>query len=70
MSNQVVIWNNAGERKALPCATIDDARKLAKESMTLDNQVVKICDAIGTMYHWTRVVGVKFNRWSEQSVVN
>jgi hypothetical protein len=65
-----VIWSNAGERTSLPCASLDDAKKLAKESRTLDNQAVKVCDALGTMYHWTRVVGVKINRWSVQTVVN
>jgi hypothetical protein len=70
VSNQVVIWNTAGERNVLPCATIDDAKKLAKQSRTLDNQTVKICGALGTLYHWSRVLGAKNNRWLAQEVVN
>jgi hypothetical protein len=69
VSYQVVIWTNAGERTTLPCETMDEAKRLAKENRTLDKQDVKIFDAIGTVHHWSRIVGEKTNRWSVRDVV-
>lgn len=67
---EVVAWNNAGARTAVPCVDLNEAKKLAKECRTLDNQTVKICDAFGTIFHWSRVVGVKVNRWFSRFVEN
>jgi len=36
----------------------------------LDNKTVKICDVFGALYHWSRVLGAKNNRWLAQEVVN
>ncbi len=70
ISIDVVTWSNAGERKVSPCASLSDAKKLAKQSRTTDNQSVKICDAFGTIFYWSRVVGSKGNRWNARGVVN
>ncbi len=70
MPYDVVTWNNAGERSVVSCATLDEAKKSAKQSRTLDNQTVKIADAFGTLQHWYRLVGAKSNRWVVRPVVN
>ncbi len=67
---EVITWDNAGTKTAVPCIDLDEAKKLAKECRTLGNQTVKICDAFGTILHWSRVVGVKINRWFARSVEN
>lgn len=70
MAYDVLTWNNAGERSAVSCATLDDAKKSAKQSRTLEYQSVKIADAFGTLHHWNRIVGSKSNRWMARPVVN
>ena len=70
MSMHVETWNNAGERTVVPCASLDDAKKLAKQYRTLEYQTVKISDAFGTLTHWSRVVGAKANRWNMREVIH
>ena len=70
MNKQVITWNNSGERHAASFESLEDARKLARERRTLENKTVRICDSLGTLYHWARVVGVKNNRWIALAVVN
>jgi hypothetical protein len=70
MIYDVLTWTNAGDRSALACETLADAKKSAQQSRTLDNQTVKIADAFGTVQHWNRVVGSKSNRWVVRPVVN
>ena len=70
MLNQVFIWNNAGERTAVLCATLAEARAVAKQSRTRENQTVKIGDAFGALYHWSRVMASAGNKWITRIVVN
>jgi len=68
MSMHVETWNNAGERSVVPCASLAEAKKLAKQYRTVAYQTVKIGDAFGTLTHWSRVVGEKGNRWNSREV--
>jgi hypothetical protein len=70
VSIEVVTWSNGGERKAVSCASLAEAKKLAKQYRTTDNKSVKICDPFGTMFYWSRVVGSKGNRWAARGVIN
>jgi hypothetical protein len=70
VSYQVSIWNNAGEVNTVQGVTMNEAKKLAKQGMTIDNRAIKISDAFGTLHHWLRGVGAKKNRWVAQKVVN
>jgi hypothetical protein len=67
---EVVKCSNAGEQNSMPCSTLADAKRSAKQCRTLDNQTVKIRDAFGSLYHWSRVMGAKGNRWTARGVVN
>jgi hypothetical protein len=67
---QVITWDNVGERHDVHYESLEDAKRLAKERRILENKTVKICDSLGTLYHWSRVVGVKSNRWIARAVVN
>jgi hypothetical protein len=70
LSIEVIAVSNAGERKVTPCETLADAKKLAREMRTPENQSVKICDPLGTMFRWSRIVGVKSNRWAARTIIN
>ncbi len=67
---QVIVWDNEGKRSVLECASMTEALIKAKECRTLDNRTVKVADAFGSTYHWSRALHLRRNHWSARAVDN
>lgn len=67
--HQLIIWDNEGLRRTKACADLKEALAAAKQARTLANRTVKIADAYGAIYHWTRS-GASKNHWCARAVAN
>ena len=47
-----------------------DALMKAKQARTLANRTVKVADAFGSTYHWSRSVHMARNHWTTRAVAN
>lgn len=66
----VIVWDNSGTRTEHPVANQAAGLAMAKTLRTLDNRTVKIADAIGSTYHWSRSVGLTRNHWTARAVAD
>lgn len=67
---KVIVWDNDGTRTEQECADMADALAKAKQARTLANRTVKVADAFGSTYHWSRSEHLKRNHWSTRAVAN
>ena len=68
MGYQVIVWDNTGTRSVVPCQTMEQASEVAKSKRTMDNRTVKIADAFGSTFHWSRSTHLHRNHWSSRAV--
>lgn len=66
----VIVWDNAGARVEHPVASQAAGVALAKTYRTPANRTVKVADALGSTYHWSRSVGVNRNHWTVRAVAD
>lgn len=66
----VVVWDNQGIRTVHECVDERDALSKAKTARTPNNRTVKVADAFGSTYHWSRSTHLVRNRWSARAVAN
>jgi len=66
----VIVWDNSGTRTERPVASQAAGLALAKSLRTTANRTVKIADAFGSTYHWSRSVGLNRNHWSARAVAD
>ena len=64
----VITWDNSGARTEHPVANQAAGLLLAKSLRTLANRTVKIADAFGSTYHWSRSVALDRNHWTARAV--
>jgi hypothetical protein len=67
---QVIIWDNQGVRSVQNCTDLNDALCQAKAARTQANRTVKVADAFGSTYHWSRATHLTRNHWSARAVAN
>lgn len=66
----VIVWDNQGVRTVHTCSDMSDAMKKAKAARTLRNRTVKVADAFGSTYHWSRSEHLARNHWCARAVAN
>lgn len=66
----VIAWDNSGARTKHPVASQAAGVALAKTLRTTTNRTVKVADALGSTYHWTRSSGVARNHWTARAVAD
>jgi len=66
----VIVWDNSGTRTEYPVANRSAGLVLAKTKRTMFNRTVKIADAFGSTYHWSRTVGLARNHWTARAVAD
>lgn len=66
----VIAWDNNGTRTEHPVASEAAGLVLAKTLRTAANRTIKIADALGSTYHWTRSVGLDRNHWTARAVAD
>ena len=67
---KVIVWDNAGTRTVQECPDMRGALAKAKLARTLANRTVKVADAFGSTYHWSRSSHLVRNHWSARAVAN
>lgn len=70
MSVEVIIWDNEGVKTTKPVENSAAAKVHAKMARSLSNRTVKIADAGGTTYHWSRNLSATKNHWVARPVAN
>lgn len=71
MARHVVIaWDNNGARTEHPVVSQAAGLVLAKTLRTPANRTVKIADALGSTYHWSRSVELDRNHWTARAVAD
>jgi hypothetical protein len=70
MPDKVIVWDNAGVRSVHEGTAKGGAVALAKMFRTLSNRTVKVADAFGSTYHWSRSVHLPPNQWSTRAVAS
>jgi hypothetical protein len=66
----VIVWDNAGARAKHPVASQAAGVDLAKTSRTPANRTVKVADALGSSFHWSRSIGLNRNHWTARAVTD
>ncbi len=66
----VIAWDNSGARTEYAVASQAAGLVLAKTLRTPANRTVKIADAFGSTYHWSRSVGLDRNHWTARAVAD
>lgn len=67
---KVIVWDNEGTRTEQECHDMADALVKAKQARTPANRTVKVADAFGSTYHWSRSVHLARNHWTTRAVAD